>query len=157
LPYGLTPAEAYRQGVLFHGPELQGIVEVEGCSDMAIAGTLRAAPPPAAWLRQPLRQHWLADPLVLDAAFQLLILWSVEHKGAVNLPCHIRRYRQYRRSYPAEGTRAAVRIERASDLHALADIDLTDGRGVIARLEGYECVIDPALGRAFRRNALVPA
>jgi hypothetical protein len=43
-------------------------------------------------------------------------------------------------------------------LHALADIDYLDEHGqVIARLEGYECVIDPALRRAFGRQPLASA
>jgi hypothetical protein len=50
----------------------------------------------------------------------------------------------------------AAAIERATDLHALAEIDFLDAEGkLVARIEGYECVIDPALQRAFRRN--VPA
>ena len=49
-----------------------------------------------------------------------------------------------------------VRITRASELHAVADIDYLDSTGqLLGRLEGYECAIDPALDRAFRRRALV--
>jgi hypothetical protein len=148
----LTPAEAYGQGVLFHGPDLHAIERVEGCGPDGITGWLRAAPAPAAWLRQPLRPRWLADPLVLDGAFQLLILWSQEHRGAANLPCLLGRYRQYR-PYPTGLTRAVAVVSHATDGLARADIDLTDEQGrLVARLEGYECVLDLALARAFRRN-----
>jgi hypothetical protein len=153
-PYPRGPAEIY-QDVLFHGPELRAIEQVEGASEQGIVATVRTAPPPASWVRQPLRQRWVTDPLVLDAAFQLLIVWAQQRHGAVGLPCHVARYRQFRRSFPAGPVRVAARVTRDSALHALADIDLLDGAGtVIGRLEGCECAIDPGLERAFRRRAL---
>jgi hypothetical protein len=156
-PYGRGPEEIY-QGLLFHGPALRGIEQVEGCDDRGIVAAVRAAPAPADWIRQPLRQQWLTDPLALDASFQMMVLWSRDRHGAASLPCHVRRYRQYRRAFPAGGARVAIEVTRASDLHALADIDYVDAEGrLIARLEGYECVIDAALERAFRRNQLAPA
>jgi hypothetical protein len=86
-----------------------------------------------------------------------MILWSLETHSAAGLPCLATRYRQYRRSFPAGGARVVARVTKSTNLHALADIDFvdTDGR-LIARLEGYECVIDPALKRAFKRNRLAP-
>jgi acyl transferase domain-containing protein/acyl carrier protein len=151
--YPYTAEEVYRRGMLFHGPAMQCIEQIDGSGEPGIAGAIRSAPAPSEWLRQPLRQHWLSDPLVIDGSLQLIILWTLDQRGAANLPCHIRRYRQYRRGFPTDGVRAVVVIDRASDLHALADIDYLDGAGkLIARIEGYECVIDPALERAFKRN-----
>jgi hypothetical protein len=38
---------------------------------------------------------------------------------------------------------------------ATADIDFADVQGnLVARIEAYECVIDPSLNQAFRRNRL---
>jgi hypothetical protein len=140
--------------MLFHGPEMQGIAAVEGWGEQGIVGTVHAAPPPDEWLRQPLRQRWLADPLALDASFQLLILWTLEQYGAFNLPCFAARYRQYRRAFPAE-VRAAVRVTKHNNLHAVADIDYLDAAGqLVARIEGYECVMDASLKRAFRRRVV---
>jgi hypothetical protein len=151
-------ADFYGQHLLFHGPALQGIKQIEGCGEAGIIGLVQAAPPVAAWVRRPLRRHWLTDPLVLDGSFQLMILWTQYQRGAASLPCHVRRYRQYRQSYPSEATRVLVTIKRASEMHALADIDLVEPHAdLVARLEGYECVIDPALQRAFRRSSLVLA
>jgi hypothetical protein len=117
---------------------------------------VRSAPPPSTWLRKPLRQQWLSDPLVIDGAFQLMILWSHEQRGAASLPCHVRRYRQYRRAYPTGTIRVSAAVERASELHAFSDIDFQDADGqLVARIEGYECIIDPALERAFKRNVVV--
>jgi hypothetical protein len=157
-PYPHPPEEVYSRAMLFHGPLLQGIERVEGCGEPGIAGLLRAAPAPAEWLRHPLRQRWLADPLVLDGSFQLMVLWTLARSGAPNLPCRLGRYRQWRRNFPASGARAVLAVTRAADLSALADIDYLDESGaLLARLEGYECVIDPSLQRAYRRNRLAVA
>jgi hypothetical protein len=146
--------QAVYEDMLFHGPEMQGITAVEGWSERGIVGTVRAAPPPDEWLRQPLRQRWLADPLALDASFQLLILWTLEQYGALNLPCYAARYRQYRRAFPAE-VRVAARVTKHNSLHAVADIDYLDAAGqLVARIEGYECVMDASLKRAFRRRVV---
>jgi NAD(P)-dependent dehydrogenase (short-subunit alcohol dehydrogenase family) len=155
LPYRHATEEIYRES-LFHGPDLHAIESVEGCGEKGIVARVRAAPPPAAWIRQPLRQRWITDPLAVDAGFQLLILWTLERHKAPGLPCFTQRYRQYRRAFPAGGSRVVVEVTRDGSLHALADLDFLDADGqVVARLEGHESVIDPALARAFRRRAVV--
>jgi hypothetical protein len=59
---------------------------------------------------------------------------------------------------PATGARALLTLERATELHAVAGLQLVDEAGqVLAIAEGYEFVLDPALERAYRRNQLVPA
>jgi acyl transferase domain-containing protein/NAD(P)-dependent dehydrogenase (short-subunit alcohol dehydrogenase family) len=154
-PYPRGLEEIY-QDLLFHGPEFQGIEKVEGCDERGISACIRCAPPPAVWIRNPLRQKWLADPLVLDASFQMMILWSAEQHAAPSLPCRAARYRQFRRSFPVDGVRVVIRVTRSNDLHALADIDYLDGNGrVVARMEDYECAMDPGLRKAFRRRELV--
>jgi hypothetical protein len=156
-PYTRTPEEIY-QDLLFHGADLHGIEQIEGCGERGIVARVRSAPPPVEWIQHPLRQRWLADPLVLDCSFQMMVVWCQELHDAPSLPCHLARYRQYQRAFPPAGVRVVVRVTRDSDLHALADIDYLDERGqLVARLEGYECAIDPALRRAFARQPLTAA
>jgi len=156
-PYARTPEEVY-QNLLFHGPDLHGIAQIEGCGERGIVARVNCAPPPSAWIQHPLRQRWLADPLVLDCSFQLLVVWSQEQRGAPSLPCYIARYRQYQRAFPRTSIRVVAQVSHASDWHALADIDYLDEHGqVLAHVEGYECVIDPALRRAFGRKSLASA
>jgi hypothetical protein len=156
-PYPLAPEQVYRT-ILFHGPALQGIDRVEGCGANGIVATVRSAPAPAAWIRQPLRQKWLSDPLAVDAALQLMILWCFDQHRACSLPCGVARYRQYRRSFPSTETRAVVLVRRDSPLHVLADVDFLDADGlVVARVEGCETIIDPKLQAAFRRNQVTRA
>jgi hypothetical protein len=152
--YPFSPEEVYREGLLFHGPALRGIERLDGCGEGGIAGRVRAAPAPAGWMRQPLRSKWLADPLVVDGAFQLVILWARQHRGAAGLPCLVGRYRQWRKAFPAAGAEVAVQVTRAGDKSAVADVDLLEAGKVVARLEGCECTLDPALDRAYRRNQL---
>jgi hypothetical protein len=120
-----------------------------------IVAAVSCAPAPSNWIRQPLRGTWLAEPLVLDSAFQMMILWSFDQYGAGSLPTSVGRYRQYRRSFPAAGVRVVARVSKKSEHRALADIDFQDGDGnVIARMTDYECVIDASLNQAFRGNQL---
>src|SRR5262249_51837441 len=153
--YSRSLSDVYESS-LFHGADLQGIVSVDGCDVSGIVGSVRSAPAPVEWLRRPLRQRWLADPLALDAAFQLLILWSWQVHGAANLPCLLGRYRQYRKVFPDVGVRVLTRVSRHTELHVVADLDFVDADGrLVARLGGYEAIIDPTLHQAFRRNRLV--
>jgi len=151
-PYMHSVEEAYQQ-LLFHGPDLEAIEAVEGCGPGGIQALLRCAPPPSAWLGQPLRQQWLTDPLVLDGVLQLAILWSQDQRGAGCLPCQVRSYRQYRRDFPAGGVRARLAVESAGDLQVTVSVDILDVEdSLIARLHGCQSIIDPALARAFGRH-----
>ena len=152
LPY--TGGDIY-QKFLFHGDALHGIQHVEGCSSDGIAANAQAAPTPSAWMSHPLRQHWLADPLMLDSAFQLLIVWSFVNDRNGSLPSVIGQYRQFVQKFPADGGRIAARIIKHEQHRAVADIEFSDRNGgLLARIEGYECAIDASLNAAFRRNAL---
>jgi len=139
---------------LFHGPALQGIASVVGCGTGGISAVTRSTPAPSAWIRQPLRQTWLAEPLALDVAFQLMILWTLEQRGAASLPTAFGKYRQYR-AFPADGVRIEIRAASGNARHASASMRFLDANGrLIASLDGYECVMDRALSQAFRRSAV---
>jgi len=153
LPPHSQSVRAIYRDVLFHGAALHGIRQVEGCGDAGIIAEVGAAPAPSAWLARPLRQQWLTDPLAVDSAFQLMIVWSVDRLGAGSLPTFVGQYRQYRRSFPKDGTRVEIRVTESSPHKARADVDFRDAAGVlVARIESYECVIDASLQSAFRRN-----
>jgi acyl transferase domain-containing protein/NAD(P)-dependent dehydrogenase (short-subunit alcohol dehydrogenase family) len=155
-PYEPKNGRIYDTERLFHGPELHGIEQVIGCSTKGIAATVKGAPSPAVWISHPLRSTWLTDPLVMDSAFQLMILWSFERFGAGSLPCFAGRYRQFVDSFPAEGVQIVVRVTEERKNSATADMEFHDRHSgkLVARLEGYECIIDPSLKQAFQRNQL---
>jgi acyl transferase domain-containing protein/acyl carrier protein len=154
--YSLSRDELY-QTILFHGPAMQGIECIVGLDEQSIVGLVSASPAPSIWLDQPLRGAWLTDPLALDCAFQLMIVWCRERRGANSLPTAMGHYRQFRRAFPPGGVKIVAQIRHASETRATADVEFLDAQGaVVARLDGYECVIDCSLNEAFRRNQLAP-
>jgi len=147
--------DIYARNQLFHGPLLQGITAVEACSDNGIMARVGTAPAPSEWILQPIRSAWLGDPLVMDCAFQLMILWSLEYTGNGSLPTCVKRYRQYTRTFSSTHVDVKAIIRHASKNSATADIYFTDPDGrLLAEIEGYECVIDTSLKDAFNRNRL---
>jgi len=158
LPQFPLDTDDVYQRVLFHGPELRGISSIHGCGPDGIIVTAHTAPAPVAWVQQPLRGTWLADPLVLDCAFQALSVWCHAQRGAVSLPSGLGRYRQYRRSFPAGDVRIVARVAAGAGQIVRAQIEFLDpAGGLLARIDDYECVLDTALNAAFRRNRLEPA
>jgi hypothetical protein len=153
--YQYQQGEYYQNGQLFHGQHLHGIREVTHCSDKGIVANVSAAPPPTVWMQQPIRSSWLTDPLILDSAFQLMILWSFEQQGIGSLPTAIKYYRQYQRSYPKEGAKIIAEVLEHTDHRANASIEFIDNKGqLIGIMEGYECVRDGSLLTAFKENEL---
>jgi acyl transferase domain-containing protein/acyl carrier protein len=157
-PYLPENGVIYNRERLFHGPDLHGIEQVDGCSAKGIAATVKGAPAPAKWIKRPLRSAWLTDPLIVDSAFQMMILWSFERFDAGSLPCFAGRYRQFQEAFPREGVQIVIRVTSENAHGASADMEFLDRHTgkLVARLEGYECVIDPSLKKAFQRNKLGP-
>jgi acyl transferase domain-containing protein/NADP-dependent 3-hydroxy acid dehydrogenase YdfG len=156
-----TPAYPRGRGdiyasLLFHGPAMQGITRVDGCNPHGISGWASVAPLPAEWIARATRGTWLFDPLAIDCGFQLLVLWCRNQLGSNSLPTGLRGYRQFRTRFPAEGVRIVAEIREAIETRAVADIEFLDSEDdLVARLEGYECVIDRSLNEAFCRNELL--
>ena len=153
--YNRKQGEYYKNGQLFHGQDLQGITEVTHCGEKGIVANVMAAPQPSAWMEQPIRSDWLSDPLIIDAAFQMMILWSFEQKGIASLPTAIASYRQYQRAYPKDGAKIIAGVNEQTDHRANAAIEFLDNKGqLIALIDGYECVRDRSLQIAFKENSL---
>ncbi len=154
--YSLDMATAYATK-LFHGSHLQGIAAVEACSQDGIIVDSRTSPAPWAWMREPLRSAWIADPLSIDAALQAVILWAQEIKGLPCLPCSITSYRQYRKVFPHTGVKIVVQVTQASEHSIRVDIEFLDLSGmVVATMTGCESIADASLASAFRNNRLAP-
>ncbi|MFO7556902.1 MAG: SDR family NAD(P)-dependent oxidoreductase, partial [Desulfobacterales bacterium] len=152
--YSKTIDEIY-ENVLFHGVELQGIQEIIGYSSQFITARITSAPSPASWMKDPLRSQWIADPLVLDSACQMAILWCFEERGMVSLPSYSASYRQYRDSFPSDGVTAILEIKDATDHKIKGDFTFLDSDSVVvARMTGYEAVMDKSLSRAFKPEHL---
>jgi NAD(P)-dependent dehydrogenase (short-subunit alcohol dehydrogenase family)/acyl carrier protein len=151
LPYDVN--RAYRE-YLFHGPDLRGIAELIGRAQRAFVVRAYTAPPPAEWFEFPLRSGWLADPLVLDTAFQTMILWTQGEHNSASLPSFIGRYRQFSKAFPADTIEVIARITRDESKFARADIDFLHNGQTIAQMQDYECIMEPSLNASFRKNQL---
>jgi len=148
--YSKTIHEIY-ENILFHGVELQGIQEIVGYSAHSITARISSAPSPVKWMKEPLRSRWIADPLVLDSACQMAILWCFEERGMVSLPSYSASYRQYRDAFPSDGVTAVLEIKEATDHKIRGDFTFLDTHEVVvARMTGYEAVMDASLSKAFK-------
>lgn len=137
--------------ILFHGRELHGIREISHCSAKGMVAQISSAPAPSRWMQEPLRNKWLADPLVLDSAFQMAIIWCYEEQGTVSLPSYCAAYRQYGDRFPESGVTAVLEIREANAYKITGDFTfLNSANTVVARITGYEAIIDPALYKAFK-------
>ena len=137
--------------ILFHGMELHGIQEILSCSSKGMTARVSAAPSPSKWIKDHLRSGWIADPLVLDCAFQMATVWCYEETGNVSLPSYCAKYRQYCSTFPTEGVTALLEVTDLSDHKMTGNFLLMDKNNQLAaQMTGYEAVMDASLFKAFK-------
>ncbi len=153
--YPYSGKEIYAEGRLFHGKALQGLKSISACSEAGITAKVMSSPKPAEWMRKPIRSAWLTDPLILDSAFQMIILWSHQHNGSGSLPTAIENYRQFKRAFPKQGVNIVINVTEQTEHRARVAIEFLDEQGeIIALMDGYECVRDGSLNEAFLKNKI---
>jgi NAD(P)-dependent dehydrogenase (short-subunit alcohol dehydrogenase family)/acyl carrier protein len=91
LPFSLE--ELYRQW-LFHGPLMAGIREIKGIGTNGIAADLIPSLPERC-LGTNAQGHWVIDPVVLDSALQLIIVWTRMQWDMTPLPARMRSYKRF--------------------------------------------------------------
>ncbi len=137
--------------ILFHGVALRGIKEIISCSSKGILARISSAPSPVKWMKEPLRNKWIGDPLVLDSAFQMAIIWCFEEMGVVSLPTYSASYRQYRNKFPSEGVTVLLEVKEVTKRKFKGDFTFLDlNNVVVAQLTGYEAAMDESLFKAFK-------
>ncbi len=148
--YSRSIKEIYDR-ILFHGDALQGIQEISCLTDDGIVARISPSPLPKMWIKNPLRNKWVSDPLALDSAFQLASLWCFEKLGNVSLPVYGAGYRQYRSHFPDLPVTVVMEVTHTKGHKIRADFTFLDNaNGVIAQLAGYEAVADETLQKAFK-------
>ena len=149
-PYPVSIEEIYDK-ILFQGIELQGIKEITDYSSNRMVARISAAPLPAKWMVEPLRSRWIGDPLVIDSAFQMAILYSFNETGLVSLPSYISSYRQYQKSFPLDEVTVVLEVKKMTNHKMTCDFTFLDkDNTVVAQLTGYEAVMDTSLLKAFK-------
>jgi PfaD family protein len=153
-PYRHSAAAAYAQ-VLFHGPKFETISQVEGISARGMALRLSASRGPSSWMPEVEDTRWALDPLAIDGAFQAMVLWCVEQKGAPGLPAGIGAVRVVRDFIAGEALRLVVEVREQTANQVLTDLEYTDAEGLlVVRLEGVATTFSPTLATAF--SAVTP-
>ncbi|MDE3074124.1 MAG: polyketide synthase dehydratase domain-containing protein, partial [Chloroflexota bacterium] len=97
----LTVREAYEQW-LFHGPLFQRILSVEGFEPVGTRATLLPSSP-AGCLTGFGGGGWLFDPILVDAAFQMQVIWARHHWDVTLLPSSVLSYRRFARMGDMDG------------------------------------------------------
>jgi acyl transferase domain-containing protein/NAD(P)H-dependent flavin oxidoreductase YrpB (nitropropane dioxygenase family)/NAD(P)-dependent dehydrogenase (short-subunit alcohol dehydrogenase family) len=137
--------DAYRQ-YLFHGGLMQCIASFEAIGPEGITGVLLPSAPSRCIVGGDGR--WLIDPVLLDGAPQLAIVWSRLHLGATVLPSAFRAFQRYAES-DASTIRCYLSTEStASDTTVLANVYFASMEGqLLATLEGLEGTVSKSLNR----------
>ncbi len=142
---GHSVEEAYDR-YLFHGPMFHGIDEIVGISDQGMVAVAHASAPGDLGRAG---KSWQTDPLVVDCAMQLMVLWVRAKKSSAALPSFVKEYRQYR---PFEG-RIACHLEfsQASETRGRFQATMVDESGdIVAILSDAEYTADRSLGTDFQ-------
>jgi NAD(P)-dependent dehydrogenase (short-subunit alcohol dehydrogenase family)/acyl carrier protein len=86
-PFPMSVEDAYRD-LLFHGPLFQGIQAFEGLDERGARALLRPSTP-GAWLPAADGLEWLLDPVLLDSALQVQVVWARLQWDVTLLPAEI--------------------------------------------------------------------
>jgi hypothetical protein len=110
--FPLELADAYRD-LLFHGPLFQGITQIAGMDVRGSSATLRASDP-GACVADGSGRSWLLDPILLDCALQVQVLWARLHWDLTLLPAEIGRYERLGVPRAGEAIRHEMRVRPES-------------------------------------------
>ena len=130
-----TDLNTFYADVTFHGPMLQGLVEVDGVGEDFARGLVRSGRP-SEWMPETTRHAWSIDPLAVDSAFQLgaLVVWDRYHRAGT--PVGVRRLVQVRPPTPCTLT-AEARFEEAEGDKFIASFWLRNAQGeLVTVIEG---------------------
>jgi acyl transferase domain-containing protein/NAD(P)H-dependent flavin oxidoreductase YrpB (nitropropane dioxygenase family) len=102
-PFPMSVEEAYRS-LLFHGRLFQGIAAIEGMDERGARALLRPSAA-SSCLRGAAAPGWVIDPILVDCAFQMQVLWARLHWDVTLLPAEVGSYRP---CSPPRGERAVT-------------------------------------------------
>jgi acyl transferase domain-containing protein/NADP-dependent 3-hydroxy acid dehydrogenase YdfG len=144
------PLGASYRSHLFHGPVWQGIEEITGFSSHGIVGRVRRSSPAQLDVA---RAAWTADPLVLDAVFQLAVLWVREQTGSAALPTGFTSWSWRSQAPPVGALECHVEVVRGRAGAGQLDARLVDAEGrIIAELVGGTWASSSSLNEQFQQS-----
>jgi hypothetical protein len=151
--FPMDVAAAYRE-LLFHGPLFQGILGIEGMDERG-ACSLLARSIPAESVDGTDGLRWLLDPIMLDSALQVQVLWARLQWDVTLLPAQIGAWRRTAAMSGVGPVRHELRIRPESGAplcHADHWFYDSDGR-LLATLEDVVGVGTQTLNRLTEARA----
>ncbi len=146
--------ESAYQNILFHGQDLHAIEKLVGFSKAGMVAHLKASPAPKFWMKEAHRSQWVNDPMILDGAFQMAILWCFQEQGKVSLPSYVGTYTQFAKKFPKTGVVAYLEVKEVSDHMMRGNFTFVDQKNqVLAQLKNYECTMDASLHQVFQKKS----
>jgi phosphopantetheinyl transferase len=136
----LASAELYDGRLMFHGPSFQGVVSVDRSGTDGVIGKLSTLPVGNLFRSNP-NPQFVTDPVVLDAAGQLVGFWAAEYlsRGFVVFPYHLERLHIYGPNRPA-GQRLTCRVtlQLKGNESMRSEIVIAEADGTVwMRLDGW--------------------
>jgi hypothetical protein len=142
--------------MLFQGPAMRGIEHITGIGPEGAEAILR--PSTAAELINDAQGGgWLFDPLIIDSALQLAMIWYRLQENMTPLPSRLGRLRRFA-SWPVGAVHCRMRARVTAAGHLLtADYAFTDEAGrLLAALDGMDLSGSRALNRLSARLQVAP-
>ena len=139
-PSGWTPNRLYAEG-MFHGPSLRAVRSMNETGSNGTSATIEV-PPRNTLVKDHPEPGFLTDPVVLDAAGQVVAFWSQEalQKAGDIFPYRLGALHCYG-PLQAPGTqlRCDVAVTEVSEKNICSDIEILDAGGrALYRLESWE-------------------
>jgi 8-amino-7-oxononanoate synthase len=139
------PLKEFYSGLTFHGPRLQGITSIEGINEDGVTGWVKGCAP-AEWIKEPLRNAWTVDPLILDSSFQLAGYWAWVKEQRAGFPLSFAEYTQLK-PFGLGPIRCTVRFTAREGDAFTGELVWQDEKGdVIASMTGVRAEFKPAAG-----------
>jgi len=138
-PSEWTPARLYAEG-MFHGPSLRAVRSVDETGSNGNSATLEVLPRSTLVKGHP-QPAFLMDPVIMDAAGQVVAFWTQEvlQKAGDIFPYRLGALHCYAPPRP-EGARLRCEVvaTHVSDKDLRSDIEIGDSQGILYRLESWE-------------------
>jgi malonyl CoA-acyl carrier protein transacylase/phosphopantetheinyl transferase len=153
-----TPESLYTEG-MFNGPSFRGVATMDRCGEDGAVATLKGLPADCLVPAVP-HPELLVDPIVVDAAGQVVGFWAAEHldRGFVIFPCEVRELTILGPRLPVGAMeQCRVRVTSVTERVIESDIEVVDANGMLnMRLTGWR---DKRCGvsREFASFVLSPA
>ena len=129
----LAGATLYDGKLMFHGPAFQGVAAVDRSGQDGVAGRLRVLPADKLF-RFTTTPRFVTDPVVLDAAGQMVGFWAAEYldSGFVVFPYGLDSLRIYAPPRPpGELVTCQARLRRIGNERIVSEIDVIAADGTL--------------------------